>query len=339
MDAGTSTEIWDETSLVLLPKDYCLLKLTGEVATDPISSVGLIDQNLDYVDELIDLVDGAAGRMVPLAGMTDISGCIRDGLPGAGIPIAICSMDAWGGMLGVGVHEPGSAFYLSGTSEILGIVSDTIEPTPGVIAFPRCENIRLHVGPTQSGGASQLWFCQLLGISPEAMAALVSSCEDERNIPLFLPHLQGERAPIWDADARGMFLDLDTGTGPAELARAVYEGVAFSARWVLEALQDSATIVPRQLNCGGGGFQSDTWNQIRADVLQVTLRRVSVKDPGVLGAAGLATVACGVHPTLSDAFTKMVSIDRVFAPDESLKAHYDAKFQRYKEAYHRNKKE
>ncbi len=329
-------DVWEKTSRVLLPKDYCLLKLTGEVATDPISSVGLINQNLEYVDELTGLVEGAAGRMAPLAGMTEIAGRIQPGMPGAGIPVAICTMDAWGGMLGVGVHEPGAAFYLSGTSEILGIVSDAIEPTPGVIAFPKCENIRLHVGPTQSGGASQLWCCHLLGITPEAMAALVPTCEHDRNVPLFVPHLQGERAPIWDADARGIFLDLDAGTGPAELARAVYEGVAFSARWVLETLQNSAALVPGELNCGGGGFQSDSWNQIRADVLQVMLKRVSVKDPGVLGAAGLATVACGIHPTLGDAFNKMVSIDCVYTPDNSRKAHYDAKYQRFKQAYYQN---
>ena len=48
--------------------------------------------------------------------------------------------------------------------------------------------------------------------------------------PLFLPHLQGERTPLWDAGARGVFAGVSGATGPAELAASVLEGVAFSAR-------------------------------------------------------------------------------------------------------------
>ena len=61
-----------------------------------------------------------------------------------------------------------------------------------------------------------------------------------RTTPLFLPHLQGERAPIWDIGARGAFIGLDGSMGPADLTRAVFEGVASSVRWLLEALEASA---------------------------------------------------------------------------------------------------
>ena len=93
----------------------------------------------------------------------DRVGKVSAGFPCAGTPVVVGTMDAWGGMFGVGIHHPGRAMYLSGTSEILGIVSPSRVPTPGVIAFPTYDGITLHAGPTQSGGASMMWLGGLLG--------------------------------------------------------------------------------------------------------------------------------------------------------------------------------
>ena len=59
---------------------------------------------------------------------------------------------------------------------------------------------------------------------------------------MFLPQLQGERAPIWDADLRAAFLGVNRATGQGDFARAVYEGVAMAARMGLETLQASAGV-------------------------------------------------------------------------------------------------
>lgn len=332
-------DIWEKTRWVMLPKDYCILTLTGAISTDPIGNVGLIDRNLDYVSELLALLPGASERLAPIQRMAAVAGTMKPGHPAAGVPVAVGTMDAWGGMLGVGAIENGTGFYLSGTSETLGIISEQTHPTPGVIAFPKAENIQLHVAPTQSGGASHLWFCSLFDMTPETMANGAQAVSHADNIPLFLPHLQGERAPVWDATARGMFLELDANTSSHHLARAVYEGVAFSARWVFETLQQSAGYRPQSLRCGGGGFQSDAWNQIRADILGIEVQRVAIADPGVLGAAGLASVAAGLYPTLEAAFGELVDIDRTYIPAPETKAHYDEKFERYKQAYFNNKRQ
>lgn len=334
----TKPDIWAKTRWVMLPKDYCIFKLTGEVATDPIANVGLIDRNLNYVSGLMYLLPEAAGKLAPIQGMARIAGTVRPGLPAVGVPVTIGTMDAWAGMLGVGAMANGSAFYLSGTSETLGIISENKVPTPGVIAFPKAENIQLHVAPTQSGGASISWFCELFGMEPKAMSEAAQAVSPDDDIPLFLPHLQGERAPIWDATARGMFLELNANTTSRHMARSVYEGVAFSARWVLESLQQSADEKPESLQCGGGGFQSDVWNQIRADILGVELRRVAIADPGVVGAAGLASVAAALYPSLEEAFDQLVEIDTVYTPQPNWRPHYNRKFERYKQAYLNNRR-
>jgi len=242
-------------------------------------------------------------------------------------------MDAWASMFGVGVQRAGQAFYLSGTSEVLGVVSDRVVPTPGILVFPKVGGMTVHAGPTQSGGASVLWYCNLFGITPEEMAGWVEALDFDAPCPLFLPHLLGERAPIWDINARGTLLGMDARTGRAEIARAIYEGVGFSARLLAEALGKSADIPVETFNCGGGGFQSDIWNQIRADILGARLQRTSVKDPGVVGAAGMAAVAVGAFADLNRALAEFVKFDRVYEPDPRCRARYDEGFELYQESY------
>src|SRR6185369_7562814 len=115
---------------------------------------------------------------------------VRAGQPCAGTPVVVGAMDAWGGMFGVGVAADGDAMLQSGTSEIPGIVSATIVPTPGVILFPPYDGITMHAAPTQSGGAALAWFANVLGKSPAETSALAESADPGTAIPLFLPHLQ-----------------------------------------------------------------------------------------------------------------------------------------------------
>jgi xylulokinase len=326
-------ELWEKTRWVMAPKDFCILRLTGEAVADPIASVGLVGHELGYLSPLLDLVPGAASRLAPLHGFAHVAGRIVSGLPCAGTPVMVGAMDAWGGMFGVGVHRPGTAMYLSGTSEIMGIVSPSRVPTPGVIAFPTYDGITLHAAPTQSGGASIAWLSGLFGKDPEELSALAARLEPNERVPLFLPHLQGERAPIWDAHARGLFIGLDGGMGPAHVARAVMEGVGYSARWLLESLERSADCRVEPIHCGGGGFQSEVWNQIRADILGRTLRRVATSDVAALGAAAIAAVGSGVFPSLGEAIAAIISFDREYHPSRDSAARHEFGFDLYKETY------
>lgn len=328
----TEPEIYGRTRHLLLPKDYCVLQLTGAVGSDPISAVGLVGRD-GYVAPLLDLVPGAAERLPPLFGFSHVAGRVRGGLPCAGVPVVVGAMDAWGGMFGVGVVRDGDAMYQSGTSEIPGIVSSTVNPTAGVILFPPYEGIVMHAAPTQSGGASLAWLGALLGRTPEEMSALAGGIAPSDAVPLFLPHLQGERAPIWDAASRGVFARLDPRAGRAEMVRSVMEGVAFSVRWAFEALQASAGRQVAIANIGGGGARSDVWCQIRADALGMALRRTAVPDSAAIGAAILAGLGSGVMANLAEAAGRLVQFDRTFEPDSAQRGYYDHKFGKYRELY------
>lgn len=311
--AQAHPDLWEKTAHVLLPRDYLVARLTGRVVSDPMSSVGLVGTDLTYATGLIDLMPGAAARLAPLADPLSVVGCVRAGLPCAGVPVVLGMMDAWASLLGLGVVREGQAMYLSGTSEVTGLISAQVRPEPGVITFPPWAGITLHAGPTQAGGASLEWLARLLG--REAAELAESASRITAQSPLFLPHLQGERAPLWETALRGTFAGLTSATDPYDMAAAVLEGVAFSARLALEALQRSASVVPEQMRLGGGGAASDRWCQIRADVLGKTLLRVRGMDPGAMGAAVMAGVASGALTDLGTAAEALVHVDRIFRPD------------------------
>jgi xylulokinase len=330
-------DVWARTSYVMAPKDFCILSLTGEAAADPLSSFGVIDGNLHYIGELLALVPGAARTLPPLLPVTGMVGRIRPGMPGAGLPVINATMDAWTGLVGSGVCRDGDGVYLSGTSEVAAIVSRKKVPTPGVIAFPECEGIVLHAGPTQAGGASVEWLARMLGRTPEEISEFAARASLARPAPVFLPHLQGERAPIWDIDARASISGLDGSMGAPEIARAVLEGVAYSVRLLLESLEQSSACSPQTLRIAGGGAASDVWCQIRADVLGRRLERLETLDSGVLGAAMLAGIGQGMFRDIAAASAAMVRTAARFEPDPAQAARHAEGYARYRDLYVRLK--
>jgi len=323
-------ELYSQTAHVLLPKDYCVLQLTGAVLSDPVAAVGLVNAH-GYVGELLELVPGAAQKLPPLDGFTAVAGRVQSGFPCAGTPVIVGAMDAWSGMFGVGVVENGDAMYLSGTSEVAGIISSTIVPAPGVIVFPPYEGISMHAAPTQAGGASLSWFAGVLGKSPGDTAALAAAATG--TVPFFLPHLQGERAPFWDSASRGVFARLDASSGAPEMALAVLEGVSYSVRLAFDALKISAGCDPEVIHIGGGGAGSDLWCQIRADVLGKTLRRCAAPESAALGAAILAGRSQNIGSSLSASVQQLVKFDRSFEPNPGKAGYHAERLGQYLELY------
>lgn len=325
-------QLWQRVATVALPKDYCIFKLTGEWVSDALSNIGLTNGEQEYVAELFDILPGALQKMPLLQPITAEVGTVKAALPLAGKPVINCTMDAWTGLIGSGGATAGSAVYLSGTSEILGISSPNLVPTPGAIVFPKCEGIRLHAAPTQNGGDAKKWFAEGFELPLDQMSQLVASAERQTATPLFLPQLDGERAPLWDASLRGAFLGVSRRTGQRDFARAVYEGVAFSARWILETLEKSSGVSCQTIYCGGNGFKSDPWAQIRADILGVPLQRLAVAESGILGAAMLAMIGSRICSDFESAAAMLRRVERTFEPNLALHERYSELFALYKRA-------
>lgn len=326
-------QVWAQTAHVMAPKDFAIARLTGVVSADPLASIGLVGTDYAYADKIMRLIPKALSVLPPLRDPLAIAGVVQNGRPFAGVPVAQGTMDAWAAMFGLGVSGEGQAMYLSGTSEVMGLIAQARAGTPGVVVFPDWRGITLHAAPTQAGGASMAWASRLLGRDIDGLSALASHATITSDSPLFLPHLEGERAPLWDPQSRGGFAGLTSSSGPEELVACVMEGVAFSARLALEALEKSGQQTITHLSHGGGGASSDIWCQIRANALGRKLDRVVVTEAGATGAMAMASVACGVAMDIGQATQALIATDQVFEPNVDAARIANDRFEAYKELY------
>jgi xylulokinase len=149
---------------------------------------------------------------------------------------------------------------------------------------------------------------------------------------LFLPYLAGERAPVFDEQARGAFVGLTLAHGHGHLARAVLEGAALALRHVAEPLAAAGAPV-RELRLAGRSSPGDLWARIKADVLGVPVAIPSIADTAVLGAAILAAVGVGAVPDLASGIAGMTAVARRIAPDPAAHERYDGLFGIYRDLY------
>ncbi|MBP2366690.1 xylulokinase [Pseudonocardia parietis] len=328
--AAHRPEVWARTERLLAPKDWLVQRLTGTAVADPLSSVGLVGPDGTYPDGLDLLVPGLSGLLPPLADPASVAGETTGaaGLP-AGVPVAVGTMDAWSALLGGGITAPGDAIDVAGTSEVLAMAAEPGGGAPGVVAFPVWRGLHVHAGPTQAGGDALTWAAAALDAPVPDLLDLAATAAPGCGDVLFLPQLAGERAPLWDPELRGHWLGATLGTGRAELARAVLEGVAHAARHVLGPLETAAGRPAAALTVCGGGAHSDLWCQVKADVLDRPLRRTVERDAGVLGAALLAGLAVGAGSSVGELAARMVRVEREFVPDPRVRDRLDDAHGRY----------
>jgi xylulokinase len=149
---------------------------------------------------------------------------------------------------------------------------------------------------------------------------------------VFLPYLAGERAPIWDPLARGVFFGLTLAHRQEHLARAVLESVAFALRHVAEELLEAGAHIDEVRVCGGQAMSRD-WNQIKADIMGLPVAVPRVREAALTGAAVLAGVGAGQLPDITAGADQMVRIDEVLVPDPDLHQRYSELFGVYKRLY------
>ncbi len=335
-----------KTRQLLQPKDYLNYLLTGKLASDYWGSKGLVHLRTGEPIEAYRSVLGIDPALAPpcrhphhLLGSLSSGSASALGLA-KGMPVATGWTDALCGMLGTGaLAQSGSAFDIAGTSEIVGLTSWN-EPVnhEGVLVAPVLDSdLRVVYGPTQTSGGAVDWFISTF-LSQRGSADAIGI--DDLAAPtsadlLFLPYLEGERAPIWDPKARGIFFGVSLQHTKADFLRAVLEGVAFSIRHVLERAEQAIGIKSGTLHLSGGGATSAVWNRIKCDVLGRRVQPTFVRDAGTLGAAMLAALAVNAFSNLKEVTAAMVRQRPPVLPNEEMSTRYDPLYRTYRELYRR----
>ena len=315
--------------------EYLVLRLTGVAAASHIT------------DQLLPAPSDVAAAGVPLdklppaasagtiVGTTTVAAAATTGLR-AGIPVVGGTVDAFASYLGAGLLEAGDAYDPGGTAGGLGVYWHRPVEVPGAYVTPAPLPGYYSIGAAMAATGRALdWFrTEVLGgtVSTETLLAEVASTPPGAEGLVFLPYLAGERSPIWDPTARGVLAGLTLGHRRGHIARAIVEASALALRHVAEPML-AAGITVSELRVCGGPAQSDTWNQVKADVTGFRVAVPRVLETGVVGSAILGAVGIGAYSDLRAAIAAMTAIDRHLAPRREHAATYDALFLAYKALY------
>jgi len=336
-------ELFEQVSTVLEPKDYLNFLLTGERAGDNLSLSRILSvSGNSLAGRLLEEIGLPKDIFPPLRDPWDRLGVVRSGLEPpmdrlAGVPVFVGGMDAWCGALGIGAVRTGWAFNASGTSEVFGVATETCREITGLVTQPWGKGLFLTGGPSQAGADCLAWYLEAFegeDQAPKPGAALkdLQALKRQPEPVLFLPYLRGERVPLWQPDARGLFLGLNRRHRRVVFIWAILEGVAFSNRQVLDLATKGSRETVKEVRVTGGAVESDTWCQTKADVLKLPLVRTHGKEAALLGAAMVALIGLGEYADITECQERLVRVERVFAPRVERARFYDRLFQRWIEA-------
>ena len=273
-------------------------------------------RNLAWDPELLELfgIPAAALPQVKPSGTVYGETVSLGNLP-AGIPIASLIGDSHAALFGHAGFQPGAikATYGTGSSLMTPIpkpvissqgLSTTVAWAQGTGATYALE------GNIYATGAAVQWLGHLLGgLSAEAITALAASVDSTDGVYL-VPAFVGLGAPHWDEDARGLITGLTRGSGPAEVARATIESIAYQIRDVFDVMQAESGTPLQVLLADGGPSQNDLLMQFQADIIGCPVLRSSSADVSALGAAYLAGLAVGLWHSLAEIGQLVLPHDR-----------------------------
>jgi len=302
--AKHAPEALDKSDVLLLPKDFVVLQLTGERCTELSDASGtmLLDcASGNWDDELLSAAGWDRGRLPPLLQSCDVAGqlkselCQRWTTPKT-VLVAAGSGDNYAAALGIGASVSGRAALSIGTSGVLCAADSKFHPAPdaAVLTTPHAApDMYLSMGVVMSATQSLDWLSRLTSLPSAELAGLAEAraAKGIMDCPLARPSVTGVRTPDNRPDAQGFIGGLTAGHDASDVAYSILEGVAMQFYAAFEA-QKAANVPIDQLSAVGGGTRSLFWVSLIATLFDT---EITIPEQGdiaaCLGAARLAQTA------------------------------------------------
>jgi len=342
-------DVYERTARFLQSKDYVVGRMTGSYESTDYSDAShaqwLDIRAKSYAADVFAELGIERAKFPALHRSIDVVGRLtREAaraldLP-AGIPVVAGGGDGSCASAGAGAATIGDVYCCLGTTA--WIAATTAKPLIderrrlfNVLALDG-ENNGVF-GTVQAAGRSVEWAMELLGETDFGrFDDLLGDVRPGSEGLIFLPYLEGERSPIFDPDARGVFFGLAPVHRREHLLRATVEGVSFALRSVLEVMRNSFAVPALRLI--GGGGRSTLWQQLLANVCGVAIQTLSTRsaDATSLGAAFAAGVGVGLFDSLPQA-VRTIEVTGECLADAALTERYDTYFRVYQALYPRLK--
>ena len=329
-------------SKIMLPKDYVNYLLTGVHCTDYSDASGmlLLDvKNKRWSREMLDICGITEAQMPKLYESFEVVGTIKTelaekfGINKRAVVVAGAGDNA-AAAIGTGTVGEGKCNVSLGTSGTIFVSSNRFsgDVKQAIHSFCHADGGYHLMGCILSAASCNKWFCDEILGTKDYKAEECTITELGKNDVFFLPYLMGERSPINDVNATGMFIGLRPNTSRSDMYQAVLEGVAFAIKDNLEIIKNFGIDIKSSCLCGGGA-KSRTWREILANVLDIELNLpVTEQGPGY-GSAILAMVGAGQFENVNQAIDKFFEIRETVKPSRALVALYADRYEKYRRIY------
>lgn len=346
-------DIYKKTYKFLQSNSFIAYKLTGVVSQDISQCYGLhfFDMKSGQYDESIaTLFDVDVEKFPEVFACHDVIGSVTEQVAielglNEGTPVVAGGLDAACGALGVGVLYEGETQEQGGQAGGMSVCLSEYKADPRLIlSYHVVPNRYLLQGGTVGGAGVAKWFLNEFG-EAEKNASKLNGTNPYYEMDLiaehiapgsegliFLPYMSGERSPLWNPKAKGVYYGIDFSKTRAHFIRANEEGAAFALKHNLDIVE-SLGINILELRAMGGAANSLLWTQIKADVTQKKIVVPSSDTATTLGAAILAGVGVGVYESFEEAVEKLVMIKRQHAPNKDVKELYQHQYGMYLDIY------
>lgn len=339
-------EVWDKAHKVLGSYDYITYKLTGVISVEVDWAVesGLYDiHERSWLSEQM-MEFGIEPSLFPEARHSgDIVGAIsKEAALQTGlrehIPVIAGAADHVASTLAAGIRDEGDLLIkFGGAGDILYCINQ-IQATPKLFFdYHIVPDKYLLNGCMSSSGSLVKWYVQqfLNSHEPDIFKQLDQEAMKVRpgsDGLIILPYFLGEKTPLFDPQARGVFFGLTLSHGRGHIFRAILEAVIYGFRHHIEVIEELG-YKPKRIFATNGGAKSSFWCQIAADVLRSNIRSFPAHPGSALGVAFLAGMSAGL-------FTDWSQIDgflneyREYEPIQSHSDIYDQTYAIYRNLYH-----
>lgn len=339
-------ELYRKTWKILQASSFIIFHLTGEAVIDP-SQAGLCGPFFDigsgqWDAEMCDRLELDIQKLPAIfpsskvIGEVTPQGALQSGIP-AGVPVLCGGGDFAFSCLGAGVFRQGDAALMLGTAGNL-LIPDPFERDVRLLNTYHVTGQRLALGGVYAGGSVN-WMSAVLDLQGSSNLTMLD--QEASSIPpgsdglIFLPYLMGERSPIWDPYARGIFFGLSAAHTRAHLFRAVLEGVAYAFRSVAEIVAAQGGPITG-ITATDGGSRSRLWREILADVLQVPILWRRSSGGTLLGAAFLAAYSSEMVSDFHSIYDWLPTGEAV-EPEGDVFLIYEQGYRVFTELYERNR--
>ena len=338
--------IFEKTYKFLAPNDYLIAKFTGRYVTDYMNAQKwhYDAECRKYPETLLEDLDLPLSMLPDVAAPGEYVGNISNkaadetGLS-TQVKVIASTYDAICSFVGSGVSREGEASDVSGTVTVFRAAAKKKVETPltRIQQIPYYEgNMNIVGGSNNLGGGLIEWVKQCYYKNESFPYELMEKDAGEASLGaggvIFLPYLLGERAPVWDHNARGVFFGLERMHTRKEMTRAVFESTGFIDLDMIAAIEETGMEVS-SIRLSGGLARLNLISQMKADITGREVMVLSEFETTATGAAMIALFGQKIYDSLEEAADVFVKIRMIIRPDKKNHMKYKELYTLYKETY------